>query len=64
MALESMMLYECPVCGNAMCGLEWDEHKGQLADYKCPSCQHLSDESALIAEEELKNGEKQRNSDQ
>jgi len=59
MALESMMLYECPVCTHTMCGLEWDDNKGQLADYKCPGFQHLSDGSALIPEEggEEENGD-------
>ena len=52
MALESMMLYSCAVCGNAMCGLEWDEHPGQLKDFKCPSCQHLLNEDELYPEEE------------
>lgn len=52
MTLESMMIYSCSVCGNAMCGMEWDEHEGQLKDFKCPSCQHLLNEDELYPEEE------------
>jgi len=51
MTLESMMLYQCSVCGNAMCGIEWDEHPGQLKDFKCPSCLHLLNEDELYSEE-------------
>lgn len=51
MALESMMLYQCSVCGNAMSGLEWEEHAGQLKDFKCPDCQHLLNEDELYGED-------------
>ena len=51
MALQSMMLYQCAVCGNAMTGMEWEEHAGQLKDYKCPECQHLLNEDELYSEE-------------
>ena len=51
MALESMMLYQCAVCGNAMAGMEWEEHAGNLKDYKCPSCNHMLNEDELYSEE-------------
>ena len=52
MALESMQLYSCVVCGHMMAGLEWGEHSGNLKDYKCPKCQHLLNEDELHSEDD------------
>jgi len=52
MALESMILYSCAVCGNTLAGLEWDEHKGNLKDFKCPECDHLLNEDELYSDED------------
>jgi hypothetical protein len=31
--------------------MEWEEHSGQLKDYKCPECQHMLNEDELYSEE-------------
>ena len=54
MALESMMLYSCPVCGNALTGLEWEDHTEQeqyAKEYCCPSCGGGLNEDELIGED-------------
>ena len=51
MGLESMMIYSCAVCGNAMAGMEWEEHKGHLKDFKCPDCNHMLNEDELYGED-------------
>lgn len=50
-----MMLYTCPICGNAMAGMEWEEHPDKavasLKDYCCPSCGGGLNEDELIGED-------------
>ena len=50
MPLSSMEIYTCAVCGNALAGLEWEEHSANLKDYKCPDCGHLLNEDELYGE--------------
>ena len=51
MTLDSMKLYSCAVCGNALMGMEWEEYPGQLKEFKCPSCQHMLNEDELYDED-------------
>lgn len=55
MDLESMMLYSCSVCGNTMCGMEWEDSPSvdpTGKDYKCPSCGYDLDAEQLLSEED------------
>ena len=55
MSLESMMIYSCSVCGNAMAGMEWEEHSDKSAngkDYKCPDCGHGVNEDELYGDKD------------
>lgn len=49
--IDSMKLYSCSVCGNTLSGMEWEEHAGQLKEFKCPSCQHMLNEDELYDED-------------
>jgi DNA-directed RNA polymerase subunit RPC12/RpoP len=52
--LESMVLYSCAVCGNAMAGLEWEDSPDTsvgLKDYCCPSCGAGLNEDELYSED-------------
>lgn len=54
MALESMMLYSCAICGNAMCGMEWEDSPSKSPsgkDYNCPSCGQDINEDELYKED-------------
>ena len=55
MALESMMLYSCPVCGNTLIGMEWEDHPNKTVEsfkeYCCPSCDRGLNEDELIGED-------------
>jgi DNA-directed RNA polymerase subunit RPC12/RpoP len=55
MGLESMMIYSCPICGNAMAGMEWEDSPdtaiGSTKDICCPSCGGGLNEDELIGEE-------------
>lgn len=54
MALESMMLYSCPVCGNAMAGMEWEDNLAKTEihkDYNCSSCGYDVNEDELVGED-------------
>jgi len=52
MPLKSMMLYSCPICGNTLCGIEWEEHTGNgNKEYCCPSCGGGLNEDELVSEE-------------
>ena len=52
MALESMMLYSCPVCGYIMAGLEWEHHTGDGdKEYCCSGCGAGLNEDELYGED-------------
>lgn len=50
MVLESSILYTCENCGLTLMGIEWEEHSLSSVyndSFKCPSCDHISDEDEL-----------------
>ena len=50
--LDPNVLYSCAVCGNALSGLEWQDHPDTThttigKEYCCPSCGHGINEDEM-----------------
>ncbi|HUT81484.1 MAG TPA: hypothetical protein VMZ29_09815 [Candidatus Bathyarchaeia archaeon] len=53
MPLNNMQIYSCAVCGNALCGIEWEDCSDPEGnyEYKCRSCGHAFNEDELYSED-------------
>jgi len=51
--LESMKIYSCAVCGNALVGMEWEDCPDPQGffTFQCKSCGHNFNEEELYSED-------------
>lgn len=53
MPIESMKIYSCPICGNALIGMEWEEDTGiEGKEFRCAGCGQGLNEDELYSEED------------